>query len=289
VADSSDFNPHALGDGPQARIAHYEVAGTRLYAEVRGSGPAVLLIGAADEDAEFYRPVAERLAGELTVVTYDRRGTRRSGREDWPGGGSAQHADDAAALLAALGIDRVTVVGFSAGAIVALQVALRHPQLVQTAFCFEPGYFRLVPGGATFQRLAQTTVEDHLAAHPDDWAGASAALGRAAAGSLEPSSRGLFTPPEGQEWYGDRGDANAEALLRGDLPLTREAVGDEEVASCPANIRFAYGTASLSIFEEITSHLAAARGTTPDPLEGVGHGAFFHPEAIAAYIRDFIE
>ena len=52
---------------------------------------------------------------ELTVVAYDRRGTRRSGREDWPGGGSVQHADDAAAPVKALGINRVTDMGFSAG------------------------------------------------------------------------------------------------------------------------------------------------------------------------------
>lgn len=109
MAGSSDINPHALADAPQARPAHFEVAGTSLYTEVRGSGRAVLLIGAADEDAEFYRPVAERLADELTVVTYDRRGTRRSGREDWRGGGSVQHADDAAALVKALGINRVTI------------------------------------------------------------------------------------------------------------------------------------------------------------------------------------
>ena len=43
---------------------------------------------------------AESLAAAgYEVVTYDRRGTGRSGREDWPGGGAAQHADDAAALI----------------------------------------------------------------------------------------------------------------------------------------------------------------------------------------------
>ena len=42
--------------------------------------------------------VAERLE-DHTVVTYDRRGTLRSGRDDWPGAGSSQHADDAAAVL----------------------------------------------------------------------------------------------------------------------------------------------------------------------------------------------
>ena len=38
-------------------------------------------------------------AAGYEVVTYDRRGTGRSGRDDWPGRGAGQHADDAAALL----------------------------------------------------------------------------------------------------------------------------------------------------------------------------------------------
>jgi pimeloyl-ACP methyl ester carboxylesterase len=67
-------NPDALPGAGPPRIGHHPVNGTNLYAEVRGSGPAVILIGAADEDAEIYRPIAERLV-HRTVVTYERRGT----------------------------------------------------------------------------------------------------------------------------------------------------------------------------------------------------------------------
>jgi pimeloyl-ACP methyl ester carboxylesterase len=110
-------------------IAHWPANGTSLYTEVRGAGPAILLIPGGAEDAEGWRPVAERLDG-YAVVTYDRRGTLRSGRDDWPGAGSAQHADDAAALLRALDLREVTVLGGSSAGIIALQVALRHPRLV---------------------------------------------------------------------------------------------------------------------------------------------------------------
>lgn len=278
-------NPDVLEGARPPRIGYHRVNGTTLYAEVRGSGSAVLLIGAADEDAEFYRGVAERLADDFTVVTYDRRGTRRSGRADWPGGGSAQHGDDAAALLAELTLTDVTVMGFIAGAIVALRLALQHPESVKTALCFEPGLFQMVPGGAEFQERALSAVEQHLEAHPGDWKGASAALGRAAVESIEADSRGLFTPPNGKEWFGERGDSNAESLLRGDLSLTREKFDYHAIASCPATIRFAYGTASLPIFRDITSRLAGARGTEPDSLEGVGHNAFFDPGVTASYIR----
>jgi len=49
-----------------------------LYHEVRGHGPAVLFIAGATGDAGHYTRVAERLADEFTVITYDRRGNSRS-------------------------------------------------------------------------------------------------------------------------------------------------------------------------------------------------------------------
>ena len=278
-------NPNALPDAEPPRIGRYPVNGTILYAEVRGSGPAVLLIHAGGEDAEQWRPVAERLTG-FTVVTYDRRGTLRSGRDDWPGGGSAQHADDAAGLLGTLGVDDVLVFGASSGGIPALQLALRHPELIRRALVYEPGYFRQVPGGEEFQRPANKAVADHLAAHPDDWVGAWAACLRAVARATNAGPRGFFTPPPGKEWYAEREDANAEALVVDDVPiLTRELVDEKELATAPVDIRFSFGTASLPIFREIATHLASVRNAAPDAIDGVGHLMIYLPDAAAAYIR----
>jgi pimeloyl-ACP methyl ester carboxylesterase len=283
VSENLRTNPFAVRGAPEPLTGYYPVNGTNLYAEVRGSGPVVLLIGAADEDAEIYRPVAERLDG-YTVVTYDRRGTLRSGREDWPGGGSVQHADDAAGLLEILGLRDVTVLGTSAGGIVALALALRYPHLVGRALVFEPGCFYAVPGGEQLLRRVDEAVTSYLAAHPDDWKGARATLGRTVVASLNPDSRGLFSPPEGMDWYTQRFDANAEALIRGDFELTREPVDENELASSPVDIEFSYGGASLPIFSRISTHLAEVRGGTPSRLDGVGHLAFYHPDAIASYI-----
>ena len=278
-------NPNALPDAEPPRIGRYPVNGTILYAEVRGSGPAVLLIHAGGEDAEQWRPVAERLTG-FTVVTYDRRGTLRSGRDAWPGGGSAQHADDAAGLLGALGVDDVLVFGASSGGIPALQLALRHPELIRRALVYEPGYFRQVPGGEEFQRPANKAVADHLAAHPDDWVGAWAACLRAVARATNAGPRGFFTPPPGKEWYAEREDANAEALVVDDVPiLTRELVDEKELATAPVDIRFSFGTASLPIFREIATHLASVRNAAPDAIDGAGHLMVYLPDAAAAYIR----
>ena len=278
-------NPTALPDAEPPRIGRYPVNGTTIYAEVRGSGPAVLLVHAGGEDAEQWRPVAERLTG-FTAVTYDRRGTLRSGRDDWPGRGSAQHADDAAALLRALGLHDVLVFGASSGGIPALQLALRHPDLIRLALIYEPGYFRQVPGGEAIQMPANEAVAEHLAAHPGDWAGAWAAFRRKAGPPPADGAPSVFTPPPGKEWYAEREELNAEALVVDDVPfLSRELVDEEALRAAPVDIRFAFGTASVPIFREIATQLAGVRNAAPDAIDGVGHLMTYAPEAAAAYIR----
>ncbi len=286
MAAPPDTNPDALQGFPAAVTDYVPVEGSVLYTEVRGSGAAVLLVGAADEDAEFYRGIAERLATVSRVVTYDRRGTRRSGSEGWPTD-SARHADDAAALVRILGLSPVTVLGASAGGIVVLRLALRHPELLKTALCFEPGVFHATPDGDQLRTRVETAVEEYLLSHPGDWSGSADALGRAAVSSV-PDVRSLFTPPHGKEWFGERSDSNAESLIRGDLPLTAERFDLDAIANCPVRMRFAYGTGSLPVFRDIASRLANARGENADVLEGVGHSAFYHPDSTAAYISRWL-
>lgn len=282
----SDRNPDALSDGrePQSRLL--PIAGTTLYVEEQGAGRAVLVIGAADEDAEFYRGIADRLASDCRVVRYDRRGTRRSGRDGWPCS-TARHADDAAELISTLRLERATVLGASAGGVVALALGLRHPDLVENVLCFEPGLFHVTEEGEALRFAVETAVADHLDSHPGDWSGAVDVLGRVAARS-QPDMTSLFVPPEGREWFAVRADSNAEALVRGDLPLTGEVVDLKTVGDCPAHLRFAYGTASLAVFRGITTRLAATRQDLPDPLEGMGHSVYYHPDATAGYVRRWL-
>jgi pimeloyl-ACP methyl ester carboxylesterase len=278
-------NPDALPDAEPPRIGWYPVNGTRLYAEVRGSGPAVLLIHAGAEDAEGWRPIAERLTG-FTVVTYDRRGTLRSGRDDWPGGGSAQHADDAAGLLEALGLDDALVLGYSSSGNIALQVALRHAQLVRRALVYEPGYLLLLPDPENIHRRLTEVASEHLAGNPDDWAGAHAAVLRSLAPEPEISADVTTTSSQPRSWYDEREERNAETLFRDDIPiLTAELVDRAELASASSDLRFSFGTETRPIFRDIAAHLAAVRETTPDVLSGVGHFLYYYPDVATAYIR----
>lgn len=278
-------SPDALPGADLPRVLRCRVNGTVLHVEVRGTGPPLLVVHGGGEDAEVWRAVAERVGG-FTVVTYDRRGTLRSGRDDWPGCGSAQHADDAGALLRALGLEEAVVFGSSSSGIVVLQLALRHPALVRRALVFEPGLFRQLPGGAPAVALVEQAVERHLAAQPDDWAGALAAFRRAAAASMGPAAGELAEPPPGREWYASREEANAEAFIRDDLlVLTRERVDEAALAAADVDIRLSFGTRSMPVMRAIATHVAAARGDRPIAVEGVGHLIYHDPDVAAAHLR----
>jgi hypothetical protein len=112
-------------------------------------------------------------------------------------------------------------------------------------------------------------------------------VGRSLAPAPAPGSAGIFAPPEGKEWYWQRGAANAEPLLRDDVPiLTYEVVDEAQLAASAVDIRFACGSRTTPIFREIATHLAAARGDVPDVVQGVSHSIHYQPDVAAAYIID---
>ena len=110
------------------------VNGTTLYSERRGQGPPVLFISGASGDAGLWTSVAETLARDFTIVSYDRRGNSRSVGQLAVGPSSIdEQADDAAALLRALDLAPAFVYGSSLGAIILISLVLRHPELVRSA------------------------------------------------------------------------------------------------------------------------------------------------------------
>ena len=116
----------------QTRIGSTARVGTaELYYELRGGGAPVLLIPGVPGDAGQFASVAEDLADEHRVVTYDRRGNSRSARpEGWEETSVAEQVEDAARLLERLGAAPALVYGTSVGAIVALELAIARPDLV---------------------------------------------------------------------------------------------------------------------------------------------------------------
>lgn len=121
------------------RSASMAVNGADLYYEVRGSGPSLLLIHGTAGDADHFKEVAEVMADEFTVVTYDRRGSSRSSRPSgWAASSVQQHADDAAALALGLDVAPVAAYGHNAGASTVLELMIRYPTLLRGAVVHEP-------------------------------------------------------------------------------------------------------------------------------------------------------
>src|SRR5688572_29080354 len=145
----------------------------RLAHHSTGNGPPVLLIHGGAEDATMLTPQAEAIAAHgRRVIWYDRRGTGVSTRENWPGGGANQHADDAAALLHQLGAAPATVLGFSSGGVIALALAVRHPEVVTEVIAWEPAALGMLPDAAQLSSALRAPYEEHLRHHPGDWIGA---------------------------------------------------------------------------------------------------------------------
>jgi pimeloyl-ACP methyl ester carboxylesterase len=121
------------------------VNGTELYYEVRGTGPPVLLIMGGTGDGGHLDALADVLADEFVVVSYDRRGNGRSPvPPGWQTTSAEEQADDAAALLNALGTGPTAVFGTSSGGNFALCLMIRHPEWVRGAILHEPGLYALV-------------------------------------------------------------------------------------------------------------------------------------------------
>jgi pimeloyl-ACP methyl ester carboxylesterase len=122
------------------------IGGLRLYYERRGDGPSVLFISGASGDAGHWTGVADVLATQYTVVTYDRRGNSRSPRPaDWTATTIEEQADDAAGLLDALDLAPAIVFGTSAAAGILASVCLGYPELLRGAIFHEPVF----PSGAS--------------------------------------------------------------------------------------------------------------------------------------------
>ncbi len=122
-----------------------DVDDARLYYEVRGTGPLVVLVG-APMDANSFAPLADLLATDYTVLTTDPRGINRSPLDD-PASGSTpeQRADDLARLITKLGTGPATAFGSSGGAVSVLALAQNHADVVSKVITHEPPLENLLP------------------------------------------------------------------------------------------------------------------------------------------------
>jgi esterase len=125
-------------------MAEQQVNGVRLYYEEHGQGPPILCVHGTGGSALMWGAAIPELARLGRVIIYDRRGCTRSQRPDpYDKTSVAEHADDAAALLDALGAAPAAVVGRSYGGGVAIDLALRYPERVRGLVLLEAAILSL--------------------------------------------------------------------------------------------------------------------------------------------------
>jgi pimeloyl-ACP methyl ester carboxylesterase len=229
---------------PRSGVATAPDGSARLSFESTGDGPEVLLIGGLGMTAGDWWRTVPVLARSFRVITFDNRGVGRSDSAQ-PPSSVPQMADDAAAVIAASGVDSAYVYGVSLGGMVAQELALRHPDRVNGLVlgATTPGGFLAAPPDpgvlAYFMRHGTMTSEQaawaavpHLysrrtqAEHPERIAEDAA---RRLSGAVDPSVY------KAQASAGMRHDARSR--LGAILAPTLVVHGEEDAVVPPANGR----------------------------------------------------
>ena len=143
------------GDGERfsTLIKKVRVNGVELHYLDKGSGIPVVLIHGGLGDYREWNPQIERISSHYRVIAYSRRYNYPNNNTEIPPDHSAiVEARDLAALLDALKLGRVHIVGYSYGALTALFFATEHPNRVRSLTMAEPpilGWLSEISGGQT--------------------------------------------------------------------------------------------------------------------------------------------
>ncbi len=148
-----------------------------MYYEIHGEGEPLVLLHGAYMSIDGMAPLLGPLASYRRVIAVELQGHGRTADVDRPITYEGM-ADDTAALLDHLEIERADIVGFSMGATVGLQIAIRHPDRVRKLVGASPAYGYVgLPGVANalfppftavfFKGSAFEAVYNRLSPHPD--------------------------------------------------------------------------------------------------------------------------
>lgn len=151
------------------------VNGLNMYYEIHGTGkPLVLIHGGGSTIYTSFGRVIKEFAKAHRVIAVEMQAHGHTADIDRPLS-FEQDADDIAALLQHLHIDKASVFGFSNGASTTLQFAIRHPQMtdkiiVASTFYKKagaPDWFWNMMSNPTFEGMPQVYKDAFLAINPD--------------------------------------------------------------------------------------------------------------------------
>ncbi|MFD9353985.1 alpha/beta fold hydrolase [Streptomyces sp. NPDC060031] len=262
------------------------VPGAALHYRLEGSGPLLLIAQSGEGDADRSIDLVSHLAGDFTVLTYDRRGLSRS-RLDEPGRTTSldEHAEDVRRLLASLTDEPALMLGCSFGAVIGLHLAARHPGRVATLVAHEPVAPRLLPAADRVRHEAELAELQEI--HRSGGLGAVfPEIARAVGIDLSrPDTEPGLTPQP----MDDRRRANFAYFVEHDFSaVIQDATLDlRALAATTTRIVPAVGAATPStVFDRrCATALADLLGTEIRSFPGGHNGNTTHPRAYAAVLR----
>jgi pimeloyl-ACP methyl ester carboxylesterase len=165
-----------------SRGNYAEVNGLEMYYEVHGTGQPLVLLHGGVGAIEMFGEVLPLLAEGRQVIAADLQAHGRTADIDRPLRLESM-ADDIGALIEHLGFEETDVMGYSLGGGVALQIAIRHPQLVRklalvsTPFSRDGWYPEVLAGMGQMgpeaaEPMKQTPMYQlysSVAPRPEDW------------------------------------------------------------------------------------------------------------------------
>ncbi|MCW2880178.1 MAG: ab hydrolase, alpha/beta hydrolase fold protein [Sphaerisporangium sp.] len=265
------------------------VPGGRLYYEVRGTGPLLLVLQGGEGDAGRTGGLVKRLVDDYTVVTYDRRGLSRSRSDDPSRPVSIEtHADDVHRLLAALTAGPALLLGSSFGGLVGLSLAARHPQQVGTLVTHEPPALRFLPEAT---RAEADRVFDELEEtyRNEGWGAAFKRLAEITGGGSEDREPDVELPaPLSKQRIG-----NLHFFFTYDIPAVRRCLLDladiAALKAAPTTVVPAAGRTTKAFFDHhCAEELARLLGSHVTEFPGGHNGLTTHPKAFAVRLREVL-
>lgn len=107
-----------------------EANGSRFYYEVHGKGSPLVIINGLGIDITDFRVLSEPLAKSHKVLVFDNRGAGRSDKPDEPYS-IEQMSSDTAQIMQQAGFNHADIIGVSMGGRIALDLVLKHPEMVK--------------------------------------------------------------------------------------------------------------------------------------------------------------
>jgi pimeloyl-ACP methyl ester carboxylesterase len=111
------------------------VNGVRIWYATFGHGDPVILLHGGLANANYWGNLVRTLQGRYQVVVMDSRGHGRSTRDSTPYGYDLMESD-VVGLMDFLKIRKAAIVGWSDGAIIGLDMAMKHPDRLTKLFAF---------------------------------------------------------------------------------------------------------------------------------------------------------